>query len=90
MEQNNEFLGDVYHFQDGAFRFWTAYYGSWAQDRRIVFRVRIDDTPEHRAEVKGIKFYDRLLPSFPNQRMVWLEGHPDYPIIPDDVPEVQA
>ena len=69
-----------YVFDDGEFTFYTAHYGSWARDIRIVFRVRIDTTPEKRAAEKGIEFYGRLLPSLPHEIAEWLFVHPDFPI----------
>ena len=42
----------VYQFQDGTFSFFTAEYGSWARDQRIVFRVRTDREPKERAAEK--------------------------------------
>ena len=69
-----------YVFDDGEFTFCTAHYGSWARDIRIVFRVRIDTTPEKRAIEKGIKYYDRLLPSLPYEIAEWVFTHSDFPI----------
>ena len=71
----------IYKFHDGQFRFCTAHYGSWANDQRIVFRVRIDSTPEKRAAEKGIMYYDRLFPSYPDEIQAWKDGHPTYPVL---------
>lgn len=65
-------------FNDGIFTFWTALYGSWANDKQIVFRVRSDNTPRIRASEKSIKYYDRLLPSTDQQIQAWFDSHPDY------------
>lgn len=69
-----------YTFQDGVFSFWTAHYGSWNNDVRIVFRVREDSTVMERATQKGIKCYDRLLRSTQEEVAKWLEGHPNYEV----------
>ena len=64
-----------YTMPDGVFTFWTAQYGSWANDRRIVFRVRIDTTPNERATEKDIKGYDRLVPATDWETAMWIRGH---------------
>jgi hypothetical protein len=71
----------VYSFRDGNFKFYTAHYGSWAGDKRIVFRVRLDTTPVIRAEQKGIKFYDRLYPASITEVDAWIMSHADYPVL---------
>jgi len=71
----------IYSFTDGNFRFFTAYYGSWARDKRIVFRVRTDSTPFVRAEQKGIRFYDRIYPSNLTEVELWVKSHCDYTIL---------
>ncbi len=53
----------TYTFKDGKFKFYTAEYGSWANDKRIVFRVRADRNPRERAIEKNIKQFDRIIPS---------------------------
>jgi len=68
----------VYTFKDGQFRFYTALYGSWNHDRRIVFRVRTDTTPKKRACEKSIKYYDRLVPSSMQEISAWLRGHLEF------------
>ena len=65
-------------FKDGKFEFYTAHYGSWARDMRIVFRVRNDTTAKNRALEKSIEFYDRLLPSTETEIKSWLNSHNDY------------
>ena len=65
-------------FLDGTFTFWTAHYGSWANDKRIIFRVRSDSSPRIRAYQKEIKFYDRILPAQEEEISAWLGSHPDY------------
>lgn len=45
----------TYRFADGDFRFYVATFGSWADDARIVFRVRVDRDPHERAGEKGIR-----------------------------------
>jgi hypothetical protein len=72
---------DLYSFKDGRFTFWTAYYGSWANDARVVFRVREDTDPRLRARQKEISNWDRLIPARPNEIKMWIEGHPDYPVL---------
>ncbi len=62
----------------GTFTFWTAHYGSWAGDKRIVFRVRIDTTPKVRAHQKEIKYYDRLIRSTYDETAAWINSHCDY------------
>lgn len=71
----------VYRFSDGQFEFYTAYYGSWARDIRIVFRVRIDRDPKQRAKEKGIENYDRIIPSTEAETAHWFRTHPDYPVM---------
>ena len=66
----------IYTFEDGQFRFCTASFGSWCQDRRIVFRVRVDTTAKVRAAEKGITCFDRLLPSTQAEIEAWEIGHP--------------
>jgi hypothetical protein len=63
-------------FQDGTFGFYAAHYGSWAQDKKIIFRVREDSNPRKRAEEKGIKNYDRIFPATEYEVKRWLDGHP--------------
>ena len=70
-----------YIFCDGVFSFWTAHYGSWANDKRIVFRVRIDRIPKDRAKDKSIIDYDRLLPSEDDEIEAWRQSHFNYPIL---------
>ena len=50
-------------FKDCEFNFYTAHYGSWANDKRIVFRVRNNKFPQNRAEEKRIENYDRIIPA---------------------------
>lgn len=64
-----------YIFPDGAFTFHTATYGSWANDKRIIFRVREDNTPKQRAKEKGIRNYDRIVPSTLLETICWIQGH---------------
>ena len=64
--------------RDGVFSFWTAYYGSWRLDARVVFRVREDTTPTQRAAEKQILWYDRLLPATTGEIASWYEGHRQY------------
>lgn len=71
----------IYKFHDGEFRFFTALYGSWANDMRIVFRVRIDSNPQRRAKEKNIQYYDRLVPSIRQEIESWVFGHGDYSIL---------
>lgn len=70
-----------YKMNDGIFSFWTAHYGSWAKDVRVVFRVRNDSNPEQRAQEKKIEYYDHLSPSTDGEIEQWLENHMDYKII---------
>lgn len=70
----------IYVFHDGKFQFYTAYYGSWANDARLVFRVRTDTDPKTRAQQKDIKYYDRLIPSTGSEIQNWLDGHPDFKV----------
>jgi len=70
-----------YRFKDGVFTFWTAHYGSWARDARIVFRVREDSTPEKRAEQKSIRCWDRLFPAQEDEIEQWRNSHKDYPVL---------
>ena len=64
-----------YQFCDGIFEFYTAHCGSYSRDKRIVFRVREDTTPEERAKEKKIENYDLLLPSTDEEVKSWMEGH---------------
>jgi len=63
----------MFIFNDGTFRFFTAHYGSWKNDIRIVFRVRIDRDPQSRAAEKNINQYDRLLPASENEIQQWFQ-----------------
>lgn len=74
----NPFNMRVYQFQDGIFSFWTAHFGSWANDARIVFRVRLDTSAQKRIKEKELSGFDRLLPSQPSEVDAWVAGHPDY------------
>jgi hypothetical protein len=78
----------TYVFHDGEFSFWCADAsyavprgdgGGQVRLRTTVFRVRIDTTPEKRAEEKGIE--GRLRPAMHQERDVWFAIHPDYPVI---------
>ncbi len=68
----------TYRFADGDFRFYVATFGSWADDARIVFRVRVDRDPRQRAAEKAICGYDRVLPLKLEGDYVtrWLISHP--------------
>jgi hypothetical protein len=57
------------------FVFYTALYGSWKNDLRVVFRVRADRKPEDRAKEKGIKYYDRLVLSTTEEIQAWINNH---------------
>ena len=63
-------------FPDGRFTLYTAQYGSWTNDQRIVFRVRVDRDPHERAGEKGIRDFDRLVPASTQEIAWWLESHP--------------
>ena len=65
-------------FQDGEFSFYTALYGSWANDQKIVFRVRADRDPKERAKEKEIKGWDRIVPATNDEIQAWLASHPTY------------
>lgn len=67
-----------YTFVDGIFQFYTAHYGSWNNDRRIVFRVRLDTTPKVRAAQKCIDYYDFLSPSTEAEIALWFQDNPMY------------
>jgi hypothetical protein len=69
---------DLVSFEDGKFSFWTAHYGSWAGDKRIVFRVREDRTPKERADEKDIDGWDRILPASPHEEAMWRISHPTF------------
>ena len=71
----------IYAFADGCFRFYTATYGSWANDATITFRVRVDTTPKARAAAKGIRNFDRLLRATSFEIQMWMDGHKGYPLI---------
>ena len=62
-------------FSDGLFSFWTAHYGSWAGDKRVIFRVRVDRFPKDRAREKGIVDWDRLLPATDIETGYWKDDH---------------
>ncbi|KKM16784.1 hypothetical protein LCGC14_1682320 [marine sediment metagenome] len=72
----NKYFDKMHVFKDGRFLFYTAHYGSWANDKRIVFRVRYDTDPTTRAKEKDIKHYDRLLKSTDVEIIAWLNRHP--------------
>ena len=69
----------IYKFDDGEFKFYTAIYGAWNDDKRIVFRVRIDRVPEDRAKEHNIRNYDVLTLSTKSEIEDWLKTHPLYP-----------
>lgn len=71
-------MSETYGFSDGKFSFWTAQYGSWARDRRIVFRVREDNTPLRRAVEKEIANYDRIIPATEAEIDAWEDAHPTF------------
>ena len=72
----------IFTFRDGDFRFCTAEYGSWNNDYRIVFRVRIGTTPAFRAQQKKIKSYDAIRYSSSKEITAWLASKaPDYRIL---------
>ena len=68
-------------FKDCEFNFYTAHYGSWANDKRIVFRVRNNKFPQNRAEEKRIENYDRIIPATESEIAEWFKSHPDYQIL---------
>jgi hypothetical protein len=70
----------TFRFGDGRFRFYVAQYGSWQNDARVVFRVRVDSEPHKRAAEKGIKYFDRLLPAKLADIKLWCDTHPDFPL----------
>jgi len=74
MKENNS----QYKFIDGIFVFYTAIYGSWQNDARIVFRVRIDRDPKERAKEKNIKYFDRIILSNKNEIVNWFNSHLKY------------
>lgn len=69
-----------YKFHDGIFTFWVAEYGSQFNDAQLVFRVREDAEPKARADQKGIKYYNRIVPAFEWQIQHWMLDHPDFPL----------
>lgn len=75
----------IFDFPDGQFTFWAAEYGSWANDSRVVFRVRADRTPRDRAWEKNIRQYDRLVPATRVQINLWQAGHPDLVGTPGEI-----
>ena len=70
-----------YTFKDGKFSFYTAIFGSWNKDRRLVFRVREDSSPRKRAKEKGIKGYDRIFLASNQEIRHWINTHSNYPIL---------
>jgi hypothetical protein len=75
----------IYEFNDGCYNFYTAIYGSWANDKIVLFRVKVGVDPKLRAEQKEIKYYDRLiiLDKYDEIKQKiwvekWLESHPGY------------
>jgi hypothetical protein len=70
--------GQPIRFNDGVFILYTAYYGSWANDRRIVFRVREDRDPYERAAEKDILDFDRVTWSDEHEIAAWVDHHPDH------------
>ena len=74
-------MDTIYKFKDGDFRFYSAHYGSWNNDRIIIFRVRMDSNPKKRAEEKSIKYYDLILKATDEEINLWLKTHPDYKIL---------
>ena len=65
-------------FKDGEFDFYTAHYGSWEQDKKIVFRVRHNKFSSNRAKEKGIEYYDKIFPATEYEIAEWFKSHPDY------------
>lgn len=74
----------THRFHDGAYSFWTAYYGSRYNDARVVFRVRDGRIPRERAVEKGIRGWDQILPAFLFEIDEWLKGHEDYPLLGEE------
>ena len=81
LHESYDNMNKTFIFKDGKFKFYTAHYGSWANDKRIVFRVRTDANPKHRAKEKDIKYYDRILKSSDHEIDAWLKDHPDRTLI---------
>ncbi len=52
----------TFRFPDGAFRFFTALFGSAYGDASVVIRVREDREPAERAREKGLHGFDRVVP----------------------------
>lgn len=71
----------IYYFKDGEFRFFTAMYGSWNNDKRIVFRVRTDTTTEATAKENQIVNYDRIVKSSDEEIKTWLSENPQFELI---------
>ena len=69
-----KFKGDPYNYN-----FYLAEDGSSFNDKKIIFRVREGIDPKLRAEQKGIKYWDRILPcTYEPFIQLWLDNHPDY------------
>jgi hypothetical protein len=58
------------------YSFWTAEFGSWANDARVVFRVRDGRRAADRLTEKGISGYDRLRPATEEEIEAWKADHP--------------
>lgn len=67
----------VFSFNDGHYRFFTAQYGSWAADKRIVYRVQVEKDHFERAREKGITGFDRIFPASDDEIVAWKKDHPE-------------
>lgn len=71
----------MYQFKNDSYtyNFYMVEYGSWNNDKKMVFRVRNGRNPHERAKEKGIKYYDRLgLCTNKDYIQMWLDSHTDY------------
>jgi hypothetical protein len=71
----------MYQFKNDihTYNFYVAEYGSWNNDRKIVFRVREGKDIHERTKEKGIKFYDRIwLCNNMDYIQMWLDSHIGY------------
>ncbi len=68
----------TFRFPDGAFRFFTALFGSAYGDASVVIRVREDREPAERAREKGLHGFDRVVPALDAEVEAWFDSHADW------------
>lgn len=71
----------MYQFKNDThtYNFYVAEYGSWNNDRKVIFRVREGKNIHERAKEKEIKYYDRIWLCIDKILIqMWLDSHTSY------------